>query len=341
MKESKKAKEIFISKPQSMEYRKLGTSGLSVSVICLGTWAFGNDSWWGYQSDKDSFAVLDESLKRGINFLDTAPVYGRGHSERVIGSFIKKTKTREKVILATKLGLRWEARNILHDLSRERMLKEFDESRKRLGTDYFDLYQVHWPDPDTPIGATAEVMYNFYKKGIIKAVGVSNYSVEQMQEFIKYCPIHSCQPFYNMFMRDIEGKVIPYCLDNSIGIITYAPLHSGLLTGKFFLDGVKVPDDINRKTKKRDLQEPFFSVNKDTLVKLKQIADKYQKTLAQLALNWNYSQKGITSTIAGTRKLTQLIDNCAGAGWKISDTDQDKIKYILDQRLERISSVST
>ncbi len=323
-----------------MQYRKLGTSELSVSVICLGTWAFGNDSWWGYQDDKDSLAVLGESLKRGINFIDTAPVYGRGHSEQIIGKFLKSTKNRERVILATKLGLRWKDRSILHDLSRARMLQELDDSRRSLETDYFDLYQVHWPDPDTPIRLTAEVLYDFYKKGIIKAVGVSNYSVEQMEEFMKYCPIHSCQPFYNMFMRDIEVDIVPFCVENSIGIITYAPLHSGLLTGKFFIDSVKVPNDINRKTKKKDLQEPLFSTNKDTLLQLKKIADKYQKTLAQLALNWNYNQKGITSSIAGTRKLEQLIDNCGAAGWKLSNQDMEKINSILQERQDKIKQTS-
>ena len=337
MKEQKKAKETSISKPQNMQYRSLGTSGLSVSVICLGTWAFGNDSWWGYQNDKDSLAVLDESLKRGINFIDTAPVYGRGHSENVISTFFKKTKARDKLIIATKLGLRWKGRNILHDLSKARMLEELDDSRLRLGTDYFDLYQVHWPDPDTPIRVTAEVMYDFYKKGIIKAVGVSNYSVEQMKEFKKYCPLHSCQPFYNMFRRDIEADIVPFCIDNSIGIITYAPLHSGLLTGKFFIDGKKVPDDINRKTKKKDLEEPAFSINKDTLSKLKKIADKYRKTLTQLVLNWNYNQKGITSSIAGTRRLTQLIDNCGAAGWQVQEEDMEEINNILEERKNKIA----
>jgi aryl-alcohol dehydrogenase-like predicted oxidoreductase len=319
-----------------MEHRRLGTSELEVSVICLGTWAFGNDNWWGYQSDKDSLEVLEQALNGGINFIDTAPVYGRGHSEKVIGSFNKKRKLRDKMILATKLGLRWEGRKILHDLSRNRMLAELDESRKRLNTDYFDLYQVHWPDPDIPIRATAELMYDFYKKGIIKAVGVSNYSVEQMKEFMRYCPIHSLQPFYNMFVRDIEQGIIPYCIEKSIGIITYAPLHSGLLTGKFFLDGVKVPNDINRMTKKKDLEEPHFSINKEALLELKRIADKYVKTLAQLAINWNYNQKGITSCIVGTRKFSQLEDNCGGAGWKLSGTDKEKIEHVLGERLVKI-----
>ncbi|MFH1519559.1 MAG: aldo/keto reductase [Candidatus Omnitrophota bacterium] len=319
-----------------MEYRKLGSSSLEVSVICLGTWAFGGDKWWGHQEDKDSLSVLEETIRRGVNFIDTAPVYGRGHAEEVIGSFIAKSKLRKNIILATKLGLSWRGRDILHDLSSKRMREELDISRKRLKTDYFDLYQVHWPDPNTSIAETAEQMYKFYQDGLIKAIGVSNYSLAQIQEFKKYSPLHCLQPEYSMFERSIEEDIIPYCLENSLGIITYAPLYSGLLTGKFFLDGAKVPSDINRKMKKQELEEPCFSINKTTLLKLKKVADKYRKTLAQLVLNWNYNQKGITSAIAGTRKLTQLYDNLGSLGWKISEEDLKKIDKILKEREDKL-----
>ena len=320
-----------------MEYRKLGSSSLEVSVICLGTWAFGGDKWWGHQEDKDSLAVLKASIEEGINFIDTAPVYGRGHSEEVIGSFISQNKLRGRIILATKAGLRWEGRSIFHDLSKKRMMEEVDASRRRLKTDYFDLYQVHFPDPDTPIGRTAELMYKFYREGIIKAVGVSNYSLVQINEFKKYSPLHSLQPSYSMFDRRIEEDIIPGCIENSIGIITYAPLYSGLLTGKFFLDETKVPNDINRKMKKEDLEEPRFSINKDALLKFKKIADKYKKTLPQLVLNWNYNRKGITSAIAGTRKLPQLYDNLGSVGWKISGEDLRTIENILREREDKLA----
>lgn len=319
-----------------MEYRKLGSSSLEVSAICLGTWAFGADKWWGYQDDRNSLAVLEEAVARGVNFIDTAPVYGRGHSEEVIGLFISRQNCRRKLILATKLGLRWEGRSIFHDLSRKRMLTELDASRRRLKTDYLDLYQVHWPDSDTPIAEIAEVMYKFYRQGIIKAIGVSNYSVDQIGQFKKYSPVHCLQPPYSMFDRSIESEIIPFCLKNSIGIITYSPLYSGLLTGKFFLDKVKIPVDINRKMKRQDLKEPRFSINKDVFLKLKAIADKYQRTLAQLAINWNYHQKGVISAIVGTRKLVQLYDNLGSVGWKISDDDLAVIDNILVERLSRV-----
>ena len=182
-----------------MEYRRISKVNIEISVLGLGTWAFGGDAWWGPQKDVDSLSVLEKAINEGINLIDTAPVYGKGHSEELIGKFLKKKRLRDKVIIATKLGLSWKNGRIYRDLSRKRMLEEIDESRRRLQTDYIDIYQVHWPDPNTPIAETATVMYEFYKKGLIRAIGVSNYSVEQMQEFMKYSPLHTLQPPYNMF----------------------------------------------------------------------------------------------------------------------------------------------
>ena len=322
-----------------MQYRNLDNTNLSVSVLCLGTWAFGNDSWWGHQNDLDSYSVLSEAVTRGVNFIDTAPVYGRGHSETIIGNFLNKHNLRQKVTLATKLGLHWQGRSILHDLSPKRMEEELDNSRKRLQTDYFDLYQVHWPDPDTPITKTAEKMNEFYQKGIIKAVGVSNYSVKQMKEFMKQSPLHCLQPQYSMFYRDIEKDIVPFCLKNNIAIISYAPLYSGLLTGKFFLDDKKVPGDINRKMKAKEFEEPRATINKETLSTLKKIADGYGKTLTQLVINWNYTQGGITSSIIGTRNTSQLSDNLGSVGFKISKVDREKIDTLLKKRLEQIENI--
>ena len=219
------------------------------------------------------------------------------------------------------------------------MLEEIDESRTRLQTDYIDIYQVHWPDPDTPIQETAQTVLEFYEKGIIKAVGVSNYSAKQMEEFKKYCPLHSTQPQYSMFERNIESNTVPFCIENNISILSYAPLYSGVLTGKFFFDNAPIPTDINRKMKKTDFEEPKLSINKETLEKLKAIAKNYDKNLTQLAINWNLNQKGITSTLVGTRNIRQLEDNLGGEGWEMSDEDMEKISLILKEREEAISKI--
>ena len=322
-----------------MVYRKIENIDKLISPLCLGTWAFGGDVWWGRQEDKDSVSVLDKTIEAGINIIDTAPVYGRGRSERVIGAYIRKKNVRNKIILATKLGLSWQGAKILHNLTKKRMLEEVDESRKRLRVDYFDLYQVHWPDPDTPVRETAEVMYDLYKSGVTKAVGVSNYSVIQMREFIKYCPLHCLQPQYSMFVRAIEEEIVPFCIKNNIAVISYAPLYSGILTGKFFFDGVDIPDDTNRKLKKKDLEEPLFSINKKTLSRLKEIAASYGKTLTQLVINWNFNQPGITSAIVGTRNALQLKENTGSMGWSLSAKDTRKITNILQERAREIRSI--
>lgn len=317
-----------------MEYRQLSNSNLKISPVILGTWAFGNDSWWGYQDDKDSFAVLDKAVALGINCIDTAPVYGRGHSEKIVGKFLKEKRLREKIVIATKFGLNWKERSVFHDLKKSRILEEIDLSRKRLDTDYIDLYQLHWPDKETPLGNTADILYSFYQKGVVKAVGVSNLNLEQLKEFKKYSPIHSLQPPYNMFMRDIEKDIVPFCINNEISIISYVPLHSGILTGKFF-DGTKIPNDICRKNKK-DLKEPLFSINKQILEEIKEIAKKYQATLTQLVINWNFSQPGITSAIVGSRKASQIEENSGSVDFTIEDWDMKKIEDILQKRLTLI-----
>jgi aryl-alcohol dehydrogenase-like predicted oxidoreductase len=321
-----------------MDYRKLGPLSGAVSNLALGTWSFGGGVWWGKQNDADSIQVLETALAAGINIIDTAPVYGKGRSERVIGAYLRKRRIRQEVLIATKVGLSWDGPRIYHDLSKKRVLAELDESRKRLDTDYFDLYQIHWPDPATPIAETAEVMNDLFEKKIIRAIGVSNFSVEEMSLFMKQAPLHCLQPEYSMFNRSIEKDVIPFCLDNQIAVISYAPLYSGLLTGKFFFKVQEVPNDRNRRMKQCHLQEPLFSINRDALYRLKEIASGYGKSLTQLAINWNINQPGVTSAIAGMRRASQVEDNLGGVGWLLSSQDQEKVNKILNERQEAIAA---
>jgi len=320
-----------------MKYRKISGLEREISVLSLGTWAFGSDAWWGYQDDRDSWSVLERAVELGINLIDTAPVYGRGHSEELVGKFLKETNKREEIVLATKVGLDWDKSRIYHNLKRERMLKEIEDSFKRLQTDYIDLYQIHWPDPDTPIQESAETMYSFYQKGLIKAIGVSNYSVEQMREFMRYSPLHTLQPPYNMFRREIEKDIIPFCVENNISIINYVPLHSGILTGKFFFDNVRVPSDLCRKNNP-DLKEPLWNINRDTLRRLKEISVKYGRTLTQLVLNWTFNREGITSVIVGARRVGQIEENAGSTDFEISREDMVMIEELLREREVKISN---
>lgn len=315
-----------------MEYAYLGSSNLRVSKLSLGTWAFGSDEWWGRQDDRLSIETLYRAVDLGINLIDTAPIYGRGHSETIIGKALKDKGLRDKIILATKAGLHWKKRLIYPNLRRESILKEFQDSLTRLNTDYIDLYQVHWPDPFTSISETAGCLYELYQKGKIKAVGVSNYSVEQMSEFLKICPLHSLQPLYNMFRREIEREILPFCIKNNIAIIAYSPLNNGILTGKFFL-GEKIPKDTVRKDNP-DLKGRNFQINKEIILELNRIASQYSKRLSQFALNWVMGKEGITSAIVGARNKEQIEENSGCIGWKILNEDLMRIEEILKRREE-------
>ena len=323
---------------KKMEQRTVSKLGIHVSAMGLGTWVFGGGIWWGPQEDADSVSVLERALASGVNLIDTAPVYGRGRSETLIGAFLEKRGLRERVILATKLGLSWEGRRIYHDLKKKKMMAEIDESRKRLRTDYIDIYQVHWPDPNTPMEKIAEVMYDFYKKGIIRCIGVSNYSVEQMEVFMKYAPLHTLQPPYNMFDRTIESEIVPFCLNHNISLLTYVPLYSGILTGKFFAKGSVVPDDLCRRNKK-DLKEPFYSINREIISELGEIAACYERTLTQLVLNWTYNREGVTSVLCGARNAKQFDENIGCSDFRISSDDLDRIENILKEREQRILQI--
>jgi len=316
------------------EYAYLGSSNLKVSKLSLGTWAFGSDEWWGAQDDELSRETIYRAIDLGINLIDTAPVYGKGHSETIVGESLKRKGLRDKVILATKVGLRWKGKLIYSNLKRESIWEEFEDSLKRLNTDYIDLYQVHWPDPFTPISETASSLCELYQKGKIKAIGVSNYSVSQMTEFLKYCPLHSLQPLYNMFRREAERDILPFCIRNNIGIIAYSPLNNGILTGKFFL-GEKIPEDTVRRGNP-DLKGRNFKINKEIILELNRIAFQYQKSLSQLALNWVIKKPGITSAIVGARNKEQVEENSGCIGWSIPEDDSLKIEEILKRREELI-----
>ncbi len=320
-----------------MEHRKLGTSNIEVTTLALGTWAFGGDRWWGEQEDLASQKTLYRAIELGINFIDTAPIYGNGHSETVIGEALKKERLRDKVILATKVGLRWESPSSptsFQNLKRESILEEIEDSLRRLKTEVIDLYQVHFPDPSTPIEETAQTLYKLYQQGKIRTIGVSNFSVGEMQEVMKLCPRHSRQPRASRCRSEIESETLPFCIENNIAVLAYSPLDNAVLTGKFFF-GQKIPQDKVR-SENYDLEEENFEINKEIIIKLKDVASKYKKSLTQLALNWVIAQKGITSAIVGARRPAQMEENTGSVGWEINKEDMENIESILREREERI-----
>ena len=321
-----------------MNYRKLGSTDLELSEIGLGCWAMGGG--WGKTDDRESIAAARRALDLGINFFDTADVYGSGHSEQVLAKALGKN--RKSAIIATKGGLVWDDHGCLFRCSsRHHLINAVEASLKRLKTDYIDLYQIHWPDPNTPFEVTMRAMDELVKSGKVRYVGVSNFTRRQIKECLTVRQINSLQPPYNMFMREIE-KDFSFCKRHGIGIVTYGPLAYGLLTGKFTKE-TKFPETDWRSGKlfpdPGDWQPHIdifygrqFRRNVRTVEKLKQIAKKLGKTVGQLSIAWVLSNPEVTSAIVGAKRPSQLEENLGGAGWKLSKDDNSKINKLLIEK---------
>src|SRR5438445_185980 len=238
-----------------LEHINIKGTNLNSSRIALGTWAIGG--WmWGGSDEKESIRTIHAALDQGIRSLDTAPVYGQGRSEEIVGEALRQHGSRETVIVATKVGLDWTAGKIERNSTRRRILQEFEDSLRRLQTDYIDIYQVHWPDPLVPIEETAAAMYELYKQGKIRAIGVSNYSLEQMNLFQQAAPLHTAQPPYNLFERGVERDVLPYCRTHGTSTLTYGSLCRGLLSGKMKPHTEFQGDDVRKMDPK--FQQPRY-----------------------------------------------------------------------------------
>lgn len=325
-----------------MEHRKLGNSEIKISEIAFGAWAIGG--WmWGGADTKDAIKAIETAVDNGMTTIDTAAVYGFGLSEELVG---KATKgKRDKVEILTKFGLTWYDKkgefyfssadnsgknvDIYRYASKEQVLKECDQSLKRLVTDYIDLYQIHWADPTTPVSETMEALDILVTKGKIKAGAVCNYSADLMKEAEQTFPIASNQVPYSMVNRGIENDVVPYSIDRNIGILAYSPLQRGLLTGKIkkgheFKEGDSRPATIYYK-------EPNLSRIIKITEELKKMSDDRNITLAQLVLNWTIQQPGITCALAGARNPMQVMDNLKASEVKLSSEEVSKVNQILSK----------
>lgn len=304
-----------------MEYRKLGKTDLNLSAITYGAFAIGGNMWGGNEK-QDSIDAVHASLDHGVTSLDTAPFYGFGLSEELIGQAIKG-KDRSKIQLLSKFGLVWDGSNngkgefffdanddgktipVYKYAAKANIIKEVEESLKRLGTDYLDLLQLHWPDATTPISETMEALESLIQQGKIRAAGVSNYSLDQLKEAEKSISVASNQLPYSMLNKAIENDIVPYTIANNIGIIAYSPLERGLLTGKYFKDATLKSDDHRNGYFGQFDPEKV----KSFLNAIEPLAISKNVSLSQLVLKWTTLQPGITIVLAGARNATQAIDN--------------------------------
>ncbi len=307
-----------------MKYRPLGTSGLMVSEVSIGTWAIGGENW-GEVNDDDSITAIRRAVDLGITFIDTADIYGKGHSEEIVGKAIKGR--RQDVIIATKVANRWnEKGKQWTDCSYDYIVQAVQASLKRLGTDYIDVYLIHKPDPNTPAEETMRALEKLRQDGVVRAVGVSRYNLEQLAEAQSCLPLHVVQYPLNMFRRKEITPLLPFCREHDIGVMAYAPLSKGLLTGKFNVD-TQFPDN-DMRSRSSGFSGELFRKRLEAVEQLKPIAAKYGKTLAQLAINWNLCQPGVTTSLVGVKQPSQVEENAGGAGWAIEPADLDAIERI-------------
>jgi len=325
-----------------MEYRKLGQSDIIVSELAFGAWAIGGWMWGGADS-KDAIKAIETAIDYGMTTIDTAAVYGFGLSEELTGKAVKGKRT--KIQILTKFGLTWNEKkgefyfssqdnsgkpvDIYRYSSKETVISDCDLSLKRLGTDYIDLYQIHWADPTTPVSETMEALEILMTKGKIRAGAVCNYSKELMEEAGKTFPIASNQVPYSMVNRGIEKEVVPYCIEKNIGILAYSPLQRGLLTGKIkkdhkFNDGDTRPNTSYYK-------EPNLSNIIQFTEKLKKIADERKVTTSQLVLNWTLQQPGITCALAGARNAAQVLENVKATDFHLTNDEIGRINNHLSE----------
>lgn len=331
-----------------MEYRSIGNTDLQLSAITFGAWAAGGWMWGGIER-KDAVDAIRSSYDNGVTSIDTAPVYGQGDSEEVVGEAIKDLP-RDKIQVLTKYGLRWDLvkgdfyfktqNNKGEDIDlykyagKESIIEECNNSLRRLGTDYIDLYQIHWNDKTTPIAESMEAVAQLIKQGKVRYAGVCNYDAEQLKEAQKHIQLVSDQVPYSMIRREIESEIIPYCLHHQLSILAYSPLQRGLLTGKL-KPGHHFAEGDNRSSIYFFSDENIKRTNA-FLEKIKPLAAKKNCSLSQLVLRWTIEQPGITVALAGARNAAQAIDNAKAIEVKLNS---EEIKFI-NEELDKLTLVN-
>ena len=314
-----------------MEYITINGPNLKSSRIGLGTWAMGG--WmWGGTDETESIRTIHAAFEKGINLIDTAPVYGFGRSEEIVGRAIEQWGHRDQIIIATKVGLDWQGGAPTRNGTPERLTEEIEDSLRRLRTTYIDVYQVHWPDPLVPVEETAETMRRFYEEGKIRAIGVSNFSPEEMDRFRAVAPLHTVQPPYNVFERGIESDVLPYVRENNMSSLTYGALCRGLLSGRMEATTEFNGDDLRKSDPK--FQLPRYAQYLHAVDELDHYAQEhYGKKVIHLAVRWLLDQPGVGVALWGARHAGHLSPIEEMANWALSPHDMWAINRILRQTI--------
>ena len=315
----------------NMELVDIPGTSLKVPPIALGTWAIGG--WmWGGTDEADAIRTIHEAVDCGITLIDTAPVYGFGRSEEIVGKALAEGGQRRRILIATKVGLDWKDGRPFRNASKTRIHKEIEDSLQRLRTDVIDIYQVHWPDPNVPIEETAAAMVDLQRAGKIRVIGVSNFSPPQIEAFRKVAPVHTAQSPYNLFERAIEDDVLPYCRDRDIVTLAYGPLCRGLLSGRMTGQTQFAGDDLRKNDPK--FQAPRFAQYLRAVERLDRFAQaNYGRRVIHLALRWVLDRQDSTVALWGARRPDQLVPIAGLSGWHIDPSAMVEIDRILSETI--------
>jgi aryl-alcohol dehydrogenase-like predicted oxidoreductase len=312
--------------------KQLGNSDMHLTPIGFGAWAIGGGDWqygWGKQDDTDSVAAIHRALDAGVNWIDTAAVYGLGHSEEIVGHALKTCTAKPYVF--TKATMTWdEDRKIVQTMKKIR--EELEASLRRLRIDTIDLYQIHWPIPDEELEEGWATMAALQQEGKVRWIGASNFSVAQLERAIKIAPITSLQPPYSMINRSAEPEILPFCLKHGIGVINYAPMHSGLLTGAMSKERVIFMPENDFRKRAKQYQEPLLSRNLDLAEVLREIGASHDVSAGVVAIAWTLHNPAITAAIVGGRSAQQVEGILPAAEFRLTEAEFNEIGDFLKSR---------
>ncbi len=317
--------------PANFATKTLGDSDLHLTPIGYGAWAIGGGNWefaWGSQDDSESLRTIERALDSGLNWIDTAAIYGLGHSEEIVGKALKRHS--QKPYVFTKCSMRWSPdRKIYRSLKAGSLQEEIENSLTRLGVDTIDLYQIHWPNPEDELEEAWETLAKFQEEGKVRYIGVSNFNVDQMKRIQKIAPITSLQPPYSLLRRAIEQEILPFCLENHIGVINYSPMLSGMLTGKMTAERVRnMPEDDWRK-RSPNFQSPKLERNLELAKLLGEIGQEHGVAAGVVAIAWTLRNPAITAAIVGARRPDQVDGIVPAATFRLSDAEASRIESWL------------
>ena len=316
-----------------MHYRQLGQSDLKLSTIGFGSWAIGGGDWkfgWGNQDAREAIDAIIAAVDLGINWIDTAAVYGGGQSEELVGQALKELGPARRPIVATKCGrVMRDPETIDKVLKRESIIAECDASLKRLGVDCIDLYQMHWPEPDEDIEEGWRTLVELKRQGKVREIGVSNHSVEQLKRLQAIHPVCSLQPPYSLIVPDAEQQLLPYCGEQKIGVVTYSPMYKGLLSGKFTADRATALPESDHRSRDPRFQPPQIEKHLRLVEGLRALANEHNRIVAELAIAWVLRRPEVTSAIVGARRPSQVAETVNAADWILSQKDVQAIDAML------------